>query len=428
MIFKSTTKDLIYFSILILLIILIQIFASDYLKAISYDLINKLQKDEYTINSMKYVSYLGTDEFRLFLISIILVIGTKFQLILFMLIYSFSSIITNFLKINIREIRPYWQNSSVNAYLCSYDFGFPQDHIVITIPFTFFFFEVIYDRLDLGLLVNAKYFYYIGNSICLLIGLSIGFSRFVLGLNYLDQYIQGVLLGLAIWFFFKYFLNLTEVKFLFEISVIYQRNIKLMFIYCYNLIYFAFLLNFLINLKFFSPELDQISLLRNIEVCNKIIYPNSSYYLALIDSCKYYCLFFLIISDILDNDEKKLEKIRKAFGVTQYNKTIFYDLCLKYYVKVRKDLENHPKKLNDILKNKNEIDYGKGIIIILIFPLFVGIKFCLNWINVFLFNDNIITKFYLVEFLFFGIIGYLALMINTKQKKYFKFINKNFNS
>ena len=101
---------------------------------------------------------------------------------------------------------------------------------------------------------------------------------------------------------------------------------------------------------------------------------------------------------------------------------------MKYYVKVRKDLENHPKKLNDILKNKNEIDYGKGIIIILIFPLFVGIKFCLNWINVFLFNDNIITKFYLVEFLFFGIIGYLALMINTKQKKYFKFINKNFNS
>lgn len=427
MLIKASTKHVIYLFIFLSLIFSIQFFFSGYLKDISIDLIKLLQKDEYIVTTMQTVNYLGSDQFRLLLMALVIAIGTRFQMILLFFIYSFSCLFVDFLKINIRDVRPFWYSNDIKGYDCSYDFGFPTDHIIITIPLTFYVFEVIYDMLNLNTLVNSKYFYLIGNGICALIGLSIGFSRFVLGLNYLDQYFLGILIGFLLWFFFNNFFDLGELKTMLEVKVVYNRKVKYSFILIYNLIYFIFLLNFLLVLKIENPELDDVSLIKNMEACKKDIYPLSPFFATLIDSTKYYCCFFLIICEMLQNNLNKLKKIRRAFHINEYNKVIFYDLCIKYYLSIKDKLDkkrvpykSYHETDEDNQPSKAEYEFSKFLFIFVLFFIFVLIRLTFYWITVLIFNGNIIANYYVYELCTYSLIGFLSMKIHSKIDKYFK--------
>jgi len=167
---------------------------------------------------------------------------------------SFLSLLINFLKINFRENRPYWTNENIQGFNCEIDFAFSSDCIMISFPFLFLVFEIIFYRLELNFLVNSNIFYFIGNSICFLLGLSIGFSKLILGEIYLDQFIEGILLGLFFWFIFKNFIDLDELKLYLEVYVIYNKKQRAIFIFSYFLPYFIFLLNFILLEKFANVE------------------------------------------------------------------------------------------------------------------------------------------------------------------------------
>jgi membrane-associated phospholipid phosphatase len=409
---------------------------SKYFKSISIDLIKLLQKDKYVTSTMRYVSILGSDQYRLFSIAIVIVLGTKFQLYLLTFIYSFCCLLVNFFKINIREIRPYWQNDIIEGFDCTYDFGFPTDHLIITIPFSFFVWEVIYDRLDFQNLVNAKYFYMIGNAICILISLSIGFSRFVLGLNYLDQYIQGMLIGFLIWYIFKNFVDLSELKLFLEIKVICNKKTRFSFIFVYNFFYFLFLLNFFLVIKLQNAELDDTSLLKIIQICGKNVFPLQGAFSSLQDSAKYYLFFIIIFYEILCYDDNKTKKLKNWFHINDENINIFYGLCAKYYLTVKDQLENNENiygsnkiitKINmiegmnkNLNSNKSDYEFAKFLFIFIVFFVFVFIRQSLYLLNIYAFNDNIISEYYIFQLSTYIIIGILSLKINNKINKYFK--------
>lgn len=436
MLFKSSPKKIAFLIIFIIIILLLQYFESEYFKSISIDLIRLLQKDKYITTTMKYVSIMGSDEFRLFSIAIVIVLGTKFQLYLLTLLYSFCCLFVNFLKINIREIRPYWQNDNIKGFDCDYDFGFPTDHLIITVPFTFFVWEVIYDRLDFQSLVNAKYFYMIGNAICVLISLSIGFSRFVLGLNYLDQFVQGMLIGFLIWYIFKNFIDFSELKLFLELKIIYNKKTRLLFIFVYNFLYFLFLLNFLFVIKFQNAALDQLSLKRNINICGVNIFPLEAIFSSLLDSSKYYFFFTMVFYEIIQYDDDKTKKLKNWFKINDENIERFYELSARYYLSIKDKLENNNDKygsnktITRLIRNiesnenknsnKSEYEFAKFLFIFIVFFVFLFLKQSLHLINIYCFNDNIIPKYYLYELCTYVIIGLFSLKINNKIDKYFK--------
>lgn len=443
MLFKASKKNLIYFSILTSIILLLHIFESEYQKSISLDLIKILQKDKYIVSSMQYVSSIGSDNFRLLSLALVIVIGTKFQLYLLTLLYSFCSLFVNLLKINLREARPYWETNNIHGYACAYDFGFPADHLITTVPFTFFLWEIIFERLNFNALVNAKYFKLIGNAICVLISLSIGFSRFVLGLNYLHQFAQGLLIGFAIWFAFKNFLEFRELKFYLETRVLFSKRSKMLFAFVYNLTFGLFLFNFLLVLKTQDVELNEISRMRNLLVCGKPIHPLQPLFASLLDSAKFYCFFALISSEIYLTQKcetEKISKLKEAFKINETNKTVFYDLCIAFYANNVKGLSSSKevnvcrsdkslmsfRNLNEINSNDNvgksnkaEFEFAKFLFVFVIFFVFAFVRQALYLLNSFVFYDNIITKFYLYEMSSYAIIGFFALLINKKIDKYF---------
>jgi len=380
---------------------------------------------------MEYVSIIGSDQFRLLSISLVIVIGTKFQLYLLTLLYSFCSLFVNILKINLRESRPYWKSASLHGYDCAYDFGFPADHLITTIPFTFFLWEVIYERLNFNLLVNAKYFKLIGNAICLLISLSIGFSRFVLGLSYLDQFMQGLLIGFAIWFAFMKFIDFPVLKYYLETKIVYSKKSKRLFIFLYNLFYFIFLLNFLLVLKTQNVEIDEVSLMRNIQICGKKIYALQPVFASLLDSAKFYCFFVIVFVEIIQKDDSGIKKLKEVFKINESNKTIFYNLCLNYYSSIRlkigilrsdKSLISYKSTqtiTDEVKSNKAEFEFAKFLFIFVIFLAFAFIRQALHLMNSYVFYDNLITKYYFYELLSYFVIGLLAININKKIDKYF---------
>jgi len=437
MFLKSTNKDFLILFIFIFIILIIQLYEIKYLKFVSIDLIKLIQNDQYIIVTMKYVSILGSEQFRLFSIAFIIVIGTKFQLFLLIFLYSFCCLFVNFLKINIRDNRPYWNNNDIKGYDCAFNYGFPTDHLIISIPFYFLVWEVMFDRLEFKSLVNAKYFKLIGKFICIFICLSIGFSRLVLGLNYLDQFLQGFLIGLLIWFVFQSFIDFSEFKLFLEMKIIFNKKIKFSFILIYNLLYFVFLLNFLYVLKNKNVETESYTLLKNYENCGKRIFPLDAMFASLLESTKYYCFFTMIILQILHYDERKINKIKAAFHIDENNKDLFYELCLKYYINIKDKIEktkflNSEKSLLSCMKkniqnnnpeenlSKSEFLIAKYLLIFIIYLAFAFIQQCLYLFNSFIFSGKIITMYYLFELPNSVIIGYLALKINSNIYKYFK--------
>jgi len=353
MIVKYSTRNLIYLSLFSSTFFVLKYFKGNYFKDISIPLISYLQNDRYITTSMKYISYLGSDSFRLFLISLVIVIGNKFQVFLTLLLNSFLTLLINFLKINFGENRPYWTNKEIYGFTCEIDFAFASGNLIISFPFLLLVFEIIFYRLELNFLINSNIFYSIGKSICFLICSSIGFSKLVMGVIYLDQFIEGIYLGLLFWFFFKNFLDLDELKLYLEVYIVYNNKKRALFIFSYFLLYFLFLLNFILLNKFGNIEQNENIIFINTKICGFLNFPFSALFFSLLDSAKYFTFMAFALYNIFDKDEKKMEVISRCFKINENNKEIFYDLCAIFYLSIKDKIKSLNENSNNINNNSN---------------------------------------------------------------------------
>jgi len=80
-------------------------------------------------------------------------------------------------------------------------------------------------------------------------------------------------------------------------------------------------------------------------------------------------------------------------------------------------IEGMNKNLNS---NKSDYEFAKFLFIFIVFFVFVFIRQSLYLLNIYAFNDNIISEYYIFQLSTYIIIGILSLKINNKINKYFK--------
>lgn len=204
MLTRKEHVKIVIFSIILVIVILLQYFLSDRIAFMTKPIVNWIQKDEYLLWIMGYYTTIGSKFVKKLLIAITFSLCNYYHAFLYVGVTYTSIFANNYLKILLQEPRPFWVDSSITVLECESGYGYPSDHVLTTVPSFLIFFEIMYYRFEIDKTVNANIFYWVGIAITNLLCISIGFSRLSLGVHSLDQVVFGLLLGFAFYFFYLY--------------------------------------------------------------------------------------------------------------------------------------------------------------------------------------------------------------------------------
>lgn len=281
---KGEYLKLSIFIIVIIFLVFIQYYTSDYLERASIPIINYLQKDSYFVEAMVYVSLIGAKILKKFFVVITFCLCNSYHSFIYVIVTYSSTFLGNCLKIHLQEPRPFWIDRTVKSFECESGYGYPSDHVLTTVPSILMMYEIMYYRFELDKSVNSKIFYYVGIGTASIVCISVGFSRLVVGVHSLDQVVFGLLLGFLIYFFYLHIIDFDlkdHKSFLSMISNKFQIYKFLFFFFLFYLLYLISMINLEVIYKY-----EWLVIIK--ELCTEGIY--NAYYRSLIISGEYFII------------------------------------------------------------------------------------------------------------------------------------------
>ncbi len=283
------------FTLIIISIIIIQFFISEKLHKVSFSLIEYLQSFPSLIPIMNYVTALGSIPVKSFLLVYIFSTCNLYHTFLYTVVCYSSIFVTEWLKLNLQEPRPFWLDDKIRAYSCESGFGYPSNHVMTTVPSYFMFFEIMYYNHKLDKSTKANLYYWLGFSFIAVLCVIIGMSRMVLGVHSLDQVFFGLLMGFACYYFYLNVID-YEIKdfrpFLKEITnPVYRAKLFLIVIGAYVV--------FLINGAMLDIRYESIWTDRIIKECGKLP-ATTPFYKCIFDSGDYLILYGVLLGIFYD--------------------------------------------------------------------------------------------------------------------------------
>jgi membrane-associated phospholipid phosphatase len=375
---KPETCKLVFFISILLLIGLIQYMTSDYLENISIPLIKFLQKDSYLVKSMELVSYIGSKNVKFILMITIFSTCNIYHTFVYTFVCYFSMFICAWLKLIWQQERPYWISDEIIPFECEPGFGYPSNHVLTTVVSFMILFEILFQHFNIESYVNSKIFYWVGISVTFLLCASIGLGRIVQGVHSLDQVIFGLLMGLAIYYFFLHLtvLKINDMNFFLNLISNRYQSAKLL-----TLMIFIYLI-FLVHIYFTPIEYNPEYVGRVLLKC-----PTSTPFAkSVFASGQYFMIPSMILGILYDVKYNYLKKFKTQELPHEYLEENFYN----YEIKGTKEKE-HPHHIKN--EDVNYHFYLKVIarIIILYFMTKV-LKFVCSC-GIYMFEINLITKF-----------------------------------
>jgi membrane-associated phospholipid phosphatase len=378
MLSKPDTCKLLFFILIIIFISLIQYLTADYLEKISIPLIKFLQKDSYLVKSMDLVAYIGSKNIKFILMIGVFCTCNIYHSFVYTFACYFSMFICAWLKLIWQQARPYWMSDEIYPYECEPGFGYPSNHVLTTVVSFLILFEILYEHFNIESYVNSKIFYWGGISLTFLLCVSIGFARIVQGVHSIDQIIFGLLMGLAIYYFFLHFTQLKINNYNYFLHVVSNKYQSAKLLVLVILIYLVFMIQIFFTPTEYNPEYVGRVLLK----C-----PSSTPFAkSVFASGHYFMILGIILGVVYDVRYYYLKKFNTKELPLEYLEDNFYNYEIKRFKE--KD-HTHPMIGEDL----NYHFYLKVIarIIILYFMTKVLKFMCSS--AIYIFEINLITKF-----------------------------------
>jgi membrane-associated phospholipid phosphatase len=251
---KTEYIKLLIFIIIVSVLIFIQHLLRPSLQSVSASIIVNLQKNQHLVQSMRWITLLGSKKIKAFFMCVIYATCNVYHAYFYVLAVFSSSFLCAFLKINLQDPRPFWLYPEVHGYDCEASYGYPSDHVMATVPGILLFFEILYYRMELDRSPNANICYYFGLILSYFICILVSFSRLAMGVHSLDQVFFGLVMGFAFYYFYLHILDYdlrNYTPFLFSIS-------KSFHIHKFCFIIFGLYFSFLINLFLIPANYDPL--------------------------------------------------------------------------------------------------------------------------------------------------------------------------
>ena len=396
MLTKREYYKLAIFCAIVLIIIVVQYFLSDALEGMTVPIIKILQEDKYLINSMQWVTTLGSKKVKNFMMVFIFSACNTYHSFLYTLVCYTSILFCSWLKMILQEPRPFWLDDGVTAYDCEPGYGYPSNHVLTSVPSFLMFFEILYYHFEVDRTVNAKIFYWVGMSVSTLLCFILGLSRMVLGVHSLDQVFFGLLMGLASYYFYLHVID-YDIRnyhpFLHEMTNPFQKA-KIIFTFL------SIYIGFLINAMFANIYYDPIWTPRIVRACGKM--PNvSPFYKCIADSAEYFCLIGAILGILYD--------INFNYSIINNKLTVEY-----IFDNISDNLISHRDNKENRTGTWNDTQLWIGVLRFFLMFIVVNICFSFSFLLFSYFEDHILTYFIFSKMLPCFLSGFLIFAFGKK--------------